>query len=239
VIATGARLPPPAWAAEFGLAGAGVTAVALAAPVGAPAAALAVGVFGLVAGVALGRITETHPHDRFGAANRVTLARAGGAALFCGLALEPAILADPAVAWIATGAALALLLLDGLDGYLARRSSLASAFGARFDMETDALLILALAALAWGTGKTGVWVLGLGLMRYAFVLAGLLRPRLARPLPPSWRRKAVCVFQIAVLTALLAPVVTQPIAAPLAALAVAILAWSFAIDLRWLERAAR
>lgn len=239
MIATGSRLPPPAWAAEFGLAGAGVAAVALSAPVGVPAAALAMGVFGLVAGIALGRIAETHPHDRFGAANRVTLARAGGAALFCGLALEPAMLADPAVAWIATGAALALLVLDGLDGYLARRSRLASDFGARFDMETDALLILALAALAWGTGKAGIWVLGLGLMRYCFVLAGLVRPRLARPLPPSQRRKAVCVLQIAVLTALLAPVIAPPAAPLLAGLAFAALAWSFLIDLLWLERAAR
>jgi hypothetical protein len=104
-------------------------------------------------------------------------------------------------------------------------------------MEIDAALVLALAALAWGTGKAGVWVLGLGLMRYGFVVAGLLRPRLARPLPPSWRRKAVCVLQVAVLTALLAPVITPPLAPVLAATAFAALAWSFAVDLRWLERA--
>jgi phosphatidylglycerophosphate synthase len=239
VIAVGSRMPPPAWAAEFGLVGAGVAAIALAAPVGTAAAAMAMGVFGLIAGVALGRITETHPHDRFGAANRVTLVRAGGAAFFCGLAVEPALLDEPLFAWMATGGALSLLLLDGLDGYLARRSRLASPFGARFDMETDALLILALAALAWGTGKAGVWVLGLGLIRYGFVLAGLLRPRLARPLPPSQRRKAVCVLQIAVLTALLAPILTPPLAPALAGLAFAALAWSFMVDLLWLERAAR
>ena len=38
-----------------------------------------------------------------------------------------------------------LLALDGLDGWAARRQGLVSAFGARFDMEVDALLILALA----------------------------------------------------------------------------------------------
>ena len=49
------------------------------------------------------------------------------------------------------------------------RSNEASSFGARFDMETDALLILVLAALVWQHGKAGPWILAAGLMRYAFV----------------------------------------------------------------------
>ena len=43
--------------------------------------------------------------------------------------------------------------LDGVDGWLARRSGIASAFGARFDMEIDALLILVLAVLAWRSAR--------------------------------------------------------------------------------------
>ena len=39
---------------------------------------------------------------------------------------------------------------------------MASAFGARFDMETDALLLLVLAALAWQFDKAGAWVLASG-----------------------------------------------------------------------------
>ena len=35
-----------------------------------------------------------------------------------------------------------VLLLDGVDGWLARRGGWCSRFGARFDMETDALLVL-------------------------------------------------------------------------------------------------
>ena len=34
------------------------------------------------------------------------------------------------------------LILDGVDGKVARRTRNASAFGARFDMEVDAFLIL-------------------------------------------------------------------------------------------------
>ena len=65
-----------------------------------------------------------------------------------------------------------MTLLDGVDGWLARRHRIASAFGARFDMEIDALLILALSVLAWRHEKAGAWVVASGLLRYAFVAAG-------------------------------------------------------------------
>jgi phosphatidylglycerophosphate synthase len=135
--------------------------------------------------------------------------------------------------------ALGLLALDGIDGWLARRQRLETAFGARFDMEVDALFILVLAALAVGLGKAGAWVLALGMMRYGFVAASLAWPWLAAPLPPSLRRKAVCVLQIAVLAALLAPPVAPPVSGALAAAAFAALAWSFAVDVRWLAREGR
>ena len=51
-----------------------------------------------------------------------------------------------------TGPGLALvvvaLALDWVDGQVARRTGTCSAFGARFDMETDAFLILVLSAYA-------------------------------------------------------------------------------------------
>lgn len=172
----------------------------------------------------------------FALCNRVTLLRAALASLLCGFLAVPAALAQPAVGWGLLAVAVAALALDGVDGWLARARGEASAFGARFDMEVDAALILVLAALSWASGKAGGWVLALGLMRYAFVAAGALWPWLTRPLPPSLRRKAVCVVQVAVLAALLAPVVQPPLSEALAALALGALAWSFAIDLRWLWR---
>jgi multidrug efflux pump subunit AcrA (membrane-fusion protein) len=48
-------------------------------------------------------------------------------------------------------------MLDGVDGWLARRHEIASRFGARFDMEVDALLILALSVLA-GCGEKNAYV---------------------------------------------------------------------------------
>ena len=49
------------------------------------------------------------------------------------------------------------MLLDGTDGRVARRTGTTSAFGARFDMELDAFLLLALSVLVWQSGR---WVHG-------------------------------------------------------------------------------
>jgi phosphatidylglycerophosphate synthase len=206
-------------------------------PFATPAACAGLGLWGLVAAVAVDRVDRFHPHAAFGLANALTLFRAAGAAVFAALALEPGLLAGPRAWWGLVGATL-LLALDGADGWISRRQRTASPFGARFDMETDSLLILALAALALGLGKAGPWVLGLGLLRYGFVLAGWLLPALARPLPPSRRRRAVCALQVATLGLLLAPPLGPPLSAALAAAAFAALAASFDVDVAWLLRRA-
>ena len=128
------------------------------------------------------------------------------------------------------------LSLDGLDGWLARREGLVSDFGARFDMEVDALLALVLALIALASGKAGPWVLILGGLRYVYVAAGVFLPWLRRDLPPRWGRKTVCVVQIATLIALLAPPVIPPLSLGLAAVATTLLVWSFAADVLWLWR---
>src|SRR4051812_40881838 len=112
---------------------------------------------------------NNHPHAAFGPANQVTLARAVFVSLVAGCIGEPN---DPIIAAGAASAAVAVTVMDGVDGWIARRSGMSSAFGARFDMEVDALLIMALAVLAWTHGKAGVWVLASGVLRYVFVVAG-------------------------------------------------------------------
>jgi phosphatidylglycerophosphate synthase len=199
--------------------------------------AVSVGLFALVTVLAFRSATRAYPHDRLGLCNTVTLMRAAlAAAVAAPLAVPGVLTAQPALAWAVLAVATVALALDGVDGWLARRSGLSSEFGARFDMEVDALLALILAALALSTGKVGPWVLALGSMRYAFVAAGLLLPWLNAPLPQRFRRKLVCVVQIAVLIALLAPVVTPAVAGLLAAAATLMLAWSFAADVLWLAR---
>ncbi|HJR71567.1 MAG TPA: CDP-alcohol phosphatidyltransferase family protein [Gammaproteobacteria bacterium] len=169
----------------------------------------------------------------FGAANTVTLVRATLTIVLL------ALLDLRAAEWWVMGLATLAAMLDGIDGALARRRGEASAFGARFDMETDALLILVLAALVWQNGKAGVWILAAGLLRYAFVAASFLLPWLRGALPPSRRRQTVCVVQIVSLIGALVPVVTQPASAALALAGLVVLIWSFAVDVAYLARQAR
>ena len=166
----------------------------------------------------------------FGPADWVTSIRA---ALVVALAVMLVRPPDPMLC-VAIGAIAAGL--DGVDGWIARRTRTASTFGARFDMETDALLILVLSALVWRYGKAGGWVVASGLMRYAFVGAGLAWTWLQRPLEPSRRRQTVCVVQIAALLVSLLPSVEHPSSASVAAAGLAVLAWSFLMDILWLWR---
>jgi phosphatidylglycerophosphate synthase len=190
--------------------------------------------FAVVSGIVAVAVGGERGSAVFGLANQVTLLRAGlvclvGGALLAGGSLAP-------LGWSLAGLAATALSLDAVDGWLARRFALASEFGARFDLEIDALLILILAVLVWQSGRAGPWVLLIGLLRYAFVVAGRLLPWLRRALPPSRRRQAVCVQQgITLLLCLLPPV--GPVLASLgAATALLALLASFAGDIIYLAR---
>ena len=184
--------------------------------------------------VVLWSVGRHHRHGAFGPANHVTVARAVLTSLVAGAALERP---TDALAWWIIALAGIACLLDGVDGVLARRTGLHSTFGERFDMEVDALLVLAVSVLVWRFGKAGAWILGCGLMRYAFVAARLAWPWLGRPLSPTLRGKTVAVLQLVGLGAALAPIVRPPASGAIAALTLAALAWSFAIDVRRLHRA--
>ncbi len=196
---------------------------------------VAVGVYALAVALILAGRPEVLPGDGLGAANRVTLARATLVMPVAALAVEPAaVLASPAAGWWVVAVGTLAMALDGVDGRVARRTGGASAFGARFDMELDAFLLLALSALLWRSGRAGPWVLLVGALRYLFVAAGWAWPALTRPLPPRFRRKVVCVVQGVALLTCLGPVVPGWAVPPLAGTALALLAWSFAVDVAWL-----
>jgi phosphatidylglycerophosphate synthase len=155
------------------------------------------------------------------------------------MTLGGSLIIDATLSWILVATATAALLLDGVDGWAARRTGMASEFGARFDMETDALFLLMLALLVHTTGKVGIWVLASGLMRYAFVLAGWLWPSLTRQLQSLRRRKVIYAVQVSVLIGALAPVLTADTAQAVCLLGLALLGWSFGVDCVWLARQAR
>jgi len=204
-------------------------------PVGGIYAVKAGAIFSIVMIVALGFLPRHHPFARFGPANQITTMRAMLVALVAALIGEPRF---PNVATSAAAASVVVSALDGVDGWLARRHQIASRFGARFDMEIDALLILVLAILVTEFEKAGPWVILSGLLRYIFVGAGKYWPRLRAPLFASRRRQAVCVVQILALNLAIVPAIQPPLSAAMAAGALAALAWSFLIDTRWLLRSA-
>ena len=178
---------------------------------------------------------QHHPYARFGAANYVTLIRAALTGFLLFLATRPP---TSILAWTAGWTAGTVAALDGVDGWLARRQGLVSAFGSRFDMETDAALLAVLSVLAWRYDKAGAWVLMIGLMRYLFVAGGWALPWLRGPLTPTRRGRVVAVIQMVTLAVIL--VMPRPVARVAAATALALLVWSFAIDVRrlWVGRTA-
>ncbi|MEJ6388782.1 CDP-alcohol phosphatidyltransferase family protein [Gymnodinialimonas ulvae] len=188
------------------------------------------GAFAVAASVALFGMARSYPHGVPGLCNIVTLARLGLACLLVG-----ALVSGASAQWLVFAIAGLAFALDGVDGYLARRSGLSSDFGARFDMEVDSALALTLAALAYSSEAAGVYVLLLGLPRYAFGLAQVFLPWLNRPLPPRFTRKVVCVIQIAALLVMVFPLAGSPFTDTLAALAALALVWSFWRDIAWLR----
>jgi phosphatidylglycerophosphate synthase len=175
-----------------------------------------------------------HPHPRLGAANRITLVRAAIACLIAARAVEPAPLGAPE-RWLLAAIAAAALMLDGADGWAARRQGLASAFGARFDLEVDAFAILVLAVTVVKAQAVPYWVLAIGGMRYLYLAAALAFPLLRRPLPPrrvaDRRRKTIAVVQSVGLIIALAPATVADWAAVTCAAALGLLAYSFAADI--------
>ena len=127
----------------------------------------------------------------------------------------------------------AALLLDAVDGWVARSTGTASAAGARLDMESDAALLLVLSVLA-GT-QVGWWVVAIGALRYLFVAASWVRPALRAELTFSQPRRVVAALQGVALLLVVVPLVPVPLAAAAAALALAALVASFARDVVDLE----
>jgi phosphatidylglycerophosphate synthase len=195
-------------------------------------AALALALYAGIAAIVVDAAKREVLH-RFGAANGVTLLRAAMVAFLAALALLPTPLpAEIRILGIVLG--IAGLLLDGVDGWLARRAGTASRFGGRFDMETDALSVLVFTLLLLRSGQAGLWVLAIGLARYIFVGVGWLWPPLARELPPSLRRKTICVVVVTAMLVALAPFVEAAPAWMICAAALVLLLSSFAMDCVWL-----
>ena len=165
---------------------------------------------------------------------RITLVRATLVVPAAALVLQPGPHEATALWWIAGVAAVAIAL-DGLDGLVARRSGQetqirgALRHGARLFPDARAV-----GARLARPARADAWVLLLGAPRYLFVAAGWIWSSLTAELPPSFRRKTVCVVQGVALIVCLLPVMPVEHVPSAAAGALALLTWSFGVDVIWL-----
>lgn len=180
----------------------------------------------------LSRALHRSPTRAWSPANTVTLGRAtlvgGVTALVADSVGQPTPVA--ALVVLATVA----LLLDAVDGQVARRTGTSSALGARFDMEVDAVLILVLSFFV--AGSLGGWVLAIGALRYVFVAAAWGLPWLRGPLSPRLSRKVVAAVQGIALVLAASGMLAPMVATVSVASALALLGWSFGRDVQTLWR---
>jgi phosphatidylglycerophosphate synthase len=184
----------------------------------------AVGVaLGVAFAVLVARSMAHHDRTALGPADRVTFARGVIACAVAGLAATSVGSAEtvPALVLLAAVA----LALDGVDGRIARRTRTASTFGARFDGEVDAFLILVLSAYV--CRGLGWWVLSLGLARYVFLAAGQLLPWLRATPPPRAWAKVVAVTVGVLLAVAASGVVPEPLMTVALLVALGLLTESF------------
>jgi len=129
------------------------------------------------------------------------------------------------------------LVLDWVDGQVARRTRTSSELGARFDMEVDAFLILVLCVYV--AQQVGAWVLAIGAMRYAFVASSWMLRWMRVRLPDRYWRKVVAALQGVVLTVAASGVLPAVWATVALAGALALLVESFGRDVLWLYKRQR
>ena len=187
---------------------------------------------GGVLSAAVSRSASAGGVEAFGPADLVTCTRA---ALSCGVA---ALVADSFGRDASVGTLVALtavaLVLDAVDGRVARRTGTVSGFGARLDGEADAFLMLVLSVYV--ARSAGAWVLAIGVARYLFAMAGWALPWMRGRLPGRYWRKVVTATAGVALTFAAADLAGREVAAAALAGALVLLAESFGRDVWWLWR---
>ena len=169
---------------------------------------------------------------RLGPADLITLGRGLMACAVAALTVE--LLLGNQVTPVVLALTVPALVLDAVDGRVARRTDSVTAFGSRFDGEVDAFLILVLSVAAAPT--VGWWVLVAGLARYAFAVAGWWLPWMRAPLEFRYWRKVVTATVGIVLTVGVADVLPAGLTTAVVVVGLGLLLESFGRDVWWLWR---
>ena len=121
-----------------------------------------------------------------------------------------------------------------MDGKVARARGEATAFGARFDVETDAAMLAVLSVAVAALGIAGWWVLAIGAMRYGYVATVTRRAGTTDPAArTAIQGKSIAVVQAVALLAALIFGLTHGehwVSTMFLLAALAALCWSFSCD---------
>jgi phosphatidylglycerophosphate synthase len=187
---------------------------------------------GVITNLALAHGLAHYRADRMSPADWVTLARA---TLAVGVAaLVAASFGEHVQVTMLLSLSTLALLLDAVDGWVARRTRTEGALGAWFDGEVDAFLILVLSVYV--ARSAGAWVVAIGAARYVFLAAGWPLDWMRAALPPRQWRKVVCATAGIVLTVAAADVVSPALTTVSLLAVLVLLAESFGRDTWWLRR---
>jgi phosphatidylglycerophosphate synthase len=210
-----------------------VLLAALAATLGLNGPGWVVGiVYGVITNAVLAGGLSRRGGTGLGPADRVTLVRATLVGGVAALTADSFGRTAPVTAMVVL--TVVALVLDAVDGWVARRTETVTLLGARFDLEVDSFLILVLSVYV--ARSLGAWVLAIGVARYAFVAAGLLLPWLRGSSAPRYWCKVVAAIQGIVLTVAMADLLPHPLMDGVLVAALALLAESFGREVWWLWR---
>jgi len=162
----------------------------------------------------------------FGLANSITLVRGGLYAVVAGFVFVPA---NTALAWVPALCYGAGVVLDRVDGAVARTVGDETELGTRLDMAADTFgfVVAPLVAVLWG--RLPVWYLAISAARYVYLAGIYYRRRRGKPTydrPDSDLGKYLAGVQMVFITLALAPAVPTGL---VFAVAPAVLAPSLAV----------
>ncbi len=155
---------------------------------------------------------EDRPFATLGAANWITLLRAGAVVLLAGLlprALPGGDGLPEDLIWAPGLLYLGIALADLLDGLVARKQNRVTELGKRLDIATDAAGLLAASLLAVGLGRLPAVYLLVGLAYYPFILGIWLRQKRSLPvvsLQPRPFARIIAGFQMGLVGMALLPI---------------------------------
>jgi phosphatidylglycerophosphate synthase len=147
---------------------------------------------------------------------------------------------EPRAAWWKVAVAIAIIVLDAVDGALARREG-ESERGAVFDMESDAFYLVTMCGIAHVYLGVHPLVFVVGALRPLYVCIWAVLRLFIAPRSPnrkgSQRGRVIHLLLVIALIAALSPLIPLDAKTAIAAVAAALICYSYAVDL-WTTRAA-